>query len=252
MNLFDLTGRKAIVTGAGAGLGKAITEGLHNAGVEVVIIDIRKDISQVASSMCEKGPKIFGVQCDLTDRNDLAKAFDRSISLLGGRLDILINNAGMVIRHPVDEYPMKDWDRIMELNVNSVFLLSQLAVKLMIPQGKGKIINLASMLSFTGGYLVTAYSASKGAIAILTKAMGNELASKGINVNAIAPGYMDTDLNAPLIADPVRSVQILSRIPAGRWGKPEELQGAIIYLASDASNYLSGAIIPIDGGYLSR
>ena len=252
MNLFDLNGRKAIVTGAGAGLGKAIAEGLHDAGVEVVIIDIRKDISQVAAEMCENGPKIFGVQCDLTDRNALVRAFNRSISVLGGRLDILVNNAGMVIRYPCEEYPMKDWDKIMELNVNSVFQLSQLAVKLMITQGKGKIINLASMLSFSGGYLVSAYAASKGAIAILTKAMGNELACKGINVNAIAPGYMDTDLNAPLIADPVRSVQILSRIPAGRWGKPEELQGAIIYLASDASNYLSGAIIPIDGGYLSR
>jgi 2-deoxy-D-gluconate 3-dehydrogenase len=252
MELFSLVGRKAIVTGAATGLGKAIAEGLQLAGAEVVIIDVRNDVNQIAASMNKNGPIMHGVQADLSDRDELIRAFNESIALLGNRLDILVNNAGIVIRHACEEFPMEDWDKVMEINLNAVFQLSQLAAKVMISQGKGKIINLASMLSYTGGFRVSAYAASKGAVAILTKSMGNEWASKGISVNAIAPGYMDTDLNAAIKADPVRNEQILIRIPAGRWGKPEDLQGAVIFLASDASDYLSGAIIPIDGGFLSR
>jgi len=167
-------------------------------------------------------------------------------------LDILVNNAGIVKRSLCEDYPLDEWDKLIEINLTAVFELCQLAGKMMIKQGHGKIINMASMLSFFGGILVCAYTASKGAIGTLTKALGNEWASKGINVNAIAPGYMDTQINAPLIADKARSEQLMSRIPAQRWGKPEDLKGAVIFLASDASNYLSGAIIPVDGGYMSR
>lgn len=252
MDLFNLTGRKAIVTGAAQGLGNAMAVGLHHAGAEVAIIDLRPDVKEIAVRMSANGPAVYGVQGDLTNREDLKRIFNEAVSLLGGTLDILVNNAGFVIRHFLEEFPIEDWDRVMELNLNSVFLLSQLAAKLMIPNGKGKIINMASMLSFQGGFRVSAYAASKGAIASLTKAMGNEWACKGINVNAIAPGYMDTDLNAALKTDPIRSEQILVRIPAGRWGTPEDLHGVVVFLASEASNYLSGAIIPVDGGFLSR
>lgn len=252
MSLFDLSGRKAIVTGGASGLGKAITEGLHDAGAEVAIIDIRQDIATIAEAMGKEGPLLHGVQGDLSNRDELVYAFHEAVNRLGGRLDVLVNNAGIVIRHPCEDYPIEDWDKVMEINLNAVFQLSQLAAKRMIPQGKGKIINLASMLSYTGGYLVAAYAASKGAIAILTKSLGNEWASLGINVNAVAPGYMDTELNAALKADPIRSEQIITRIPAGRWGKPQDLQGPIVFLASDASDYLSGAVIPVDGGFLSR
>ena len=252
MELFDLTGRTAIVTGAATGLGRAIAMGLHMAGAEVAIIDIRPDIEQLAVMMSEGSHKVYGVQGDLSNRDDLKRAFSEAVSNLGGKLDILVNNAGIVIRHFCEEFPMDDWDKVMEINLNAVFQLSQLAAKLMLHQGKGKIINMASMLSFTGGFRVSAYAASKGAVGILTKSMGNEWAGRGINVNAIAPGYMDTDLNAALKSDPVRNEQILARIPAGRWGRPEDVQGAVIFLASDASDYLNGAIIPIDGGFLSR
>lgn len=252
MDLFDLSGRKAIVTGAAQGLGYAIASGLHNADAEVAIIDLRADVKEIAAGMSSDGPAVYGVQGDLTNREDLKRIFSEAVGLLGGTLDILVNNAGFVIRHYLEEFPIEDWDRVMELNLNSVFLLSQMAAKVMIPKGRGKIINMASMLSFQGGFRVAAYAASKGAIASLTKAMGNEWACKGINVNALAPGYMDTDLNAALKSDPMRSEQILVRIPAARWGKPEDLQGAVIFLASGASDYLSGAIIPVDGGFLSR
>jgi 2-deoxy-D-gluconate 3-dehydrogenase len=252
MKLFDLSGKTAIVTGAASGLGNAIAEGLHEAGAEVVIIDIRDDVYQVAQKMGGTGPLVHAVQGDLFRREDVKRAFEDSVHLLGGKLDILVNNAGIVIRHFCEDYPMDDWDKVMEINVNAAFLLSQLAGKIMLPRGKGKIINMASMLSFTGGFRVAAYAASKGAVAILTKSLGNEWASKGINVNAIAPGYMDTELNAALKADPQRSEQILARIPAARWGKPEDLKGVVVFLASAASDYLSGAIIPVDGGFLSR
>ena len=252
MNIFDLHGKKAIVTGGSVGLGYAMAEGLHEAGCELAIIDIMDEVVDVAERLGSQGAKVHAVKGDLADRKSLKKSFDDCVEKLGGRLDILVNNAGIVKRHPAEEYPLEDWDQVIEINLTAAFQLSQMAGRMMLKQGRGKIINMASMLSYSGGIVVCAYAASKGAIAILTKALGDEWASKGINVNALAPGYMDTRLNSALIKDPTRNEQILSRIPAGRWGRPDDLKGPVVFLASDASDYLSGAIIPVDGGYLAR
>jgi 2-dehydro-3-deoxy-D-gluconate 5-dehydrogenase len=252
MNLFDLAGRKGIVTGGSIGLGRALVEGLHEAGAEIVIIDIMDEVFHAAEEVGQSGPKVHAVKGDLANRQSLKQAFNQAMEILDGRLDILVNNAGIVIRHQVEEYPLEDWDKVLEVNLNAVFELCQLGGKVMLKQGHGKIINMASMLSYSGGILVCAYAASKGAVAILTKSLANEWASKGINVNALAPGYMDTRINAALKSDPNRTAQILTRIPAGRWGDPEDLKGPVVFLASDASCYLHGAIIPVDGGFLSR
>lgn len=251
MNLFDLTGKKAIVTGAGSGLGNSIAIGLAEAGAEVAIIDLMPDVTEVAARMSEGGKKFYGVRANLMDRSDLPRAFDECVRLLGG-LDILVNNAGMQVRGKAEEIPLDGWDRLIELNVTAVFEMSQLAARQMLPQGYGKIINVASMLSFFGGLNCSPYAASKGAVAQLTKAFSNEWASKGINVNAIAPGYMNTALNTKLLNDPERYHEITLRIPAVRWGEADDLKGTVVYLASHAADYVTGAVIPIDGGYLSR
>lgn len=251
MNLFDLTGKKAIVTGAGSGLGNSIAIGLAEAGAEVAIIDLMPDVAEVAARMSEGGKKFYGVRANLMDRSNLPRAFDECVRLLGG-LDILVNNAGMQVRGKAEEIPLDGWDRLIELNVTAVFEMSQLAARQMLPQGYGKIINVASMLSFFGGLNCSPYAASKGAVAQLTKAFSNEWASKGINVNAIAPGYMNTALNTKLLNDPERYHEITLRIPAVRWGEADDLKGTVVYLASHAADYVTGAVIPIDGGYLSR
>lgn len=251
MNLFDLTGKRAIVTGACQGLGKSMAIGMAEAGALVCIIDRIPEASDIAEEMSKDGLKFYGITADLTDRKNLVKGFEEAVELLGG-VDILINNAGMQVRGKAEEIDLEHWDKLVELNITAVFELCQLAAKKMIPQGSGKIINVASMLSFFGGYVCSPYAASKGAVAQLTKAFSNEWAVKGINVNAIAPGYMDTPLNAAIINDPVRNHEITLRIPAQRWGTPDDLIGTIIYLASRASDYVSGTIIPIDGGYLGR
>jgi 2-deoxy-D-gluconate 3-dehydrogenase len=169
-----------------------------------------------------------------------------------GRLDVLVNNAGTIRRAPILEFSEEDWDDVIQVNLKALFFLSQAAARVMVNQRSGKIINIASMLSFQGGILVPSYTASKSGVAGLTRLMANELAAKGINVNAIAPGYMATDNTAPLRADPQRAPKILERIPAGRWGEPSDLKGAVVFLASDASNYMHASIIPVDGGWLAR
>lgn len=250
--MFDLTGKKAIVTGASAGLGRGMAQGLHDAGAEVVIIDISDAAADTAKEMSKTGQKVYAVKGDLKDRKDLRRAFDTAVEKLGGSFDIIINNAGIQRRNKCEEFAIDDWDSVLEVNLTSVFELCQLAGRVMLKQGKGKIINMASMLSFFGGYTVPAYAASKGGVAQLTKALSNEWASKGINVNALAPGYMDTSLNTALVNNPERNTQILERIPAGRWGTPDDVKGIAVFLASDASNYINGAIIPVDGGFLAR
>jgi 2-deoxy-D-gluconate 3-dehydrogenase len=250
MNMFDLTGKKAIVTGGASGLGRGLVEGLHEAGAEVAIIDITDQIDAIANEIGRSGAKVFGIKGNLGDREQLKQAFQASVAKLGGTLDILVNCAGIQRRNPCLDFTAKDWDDVIELNLTATFLLSQLAGRIMAEKNKGKIINIASLLSFFGGYTVPAYAASKGAVAQLTKAFSNEWASLGVNVNAIAPGYMDTPLNTAIMADQERNSKILARIPAGRWGTPADMKGLIIFLASEASNYVNGAIIPIDGGYL--
>ncbi|QUW21353.1 SDR family oxidoreductase [Sporosarcina sp. Marseille-Q4063] len=250
MNLFDLTDKKAIVTGAASGLGKGMAEGLMEAGAEVVILDLSPNTPKVVDELREKGFKAHGIVANLGDREELQSAFDNAIKLLGGTLDILIPAAGIQRRHKSEDFPIEDWNAVMHVNLNIVFEINQLAGKLMLNQGKGKIINIASMLSYFGGYTVPAYAASKGAVMQMTKALSNEWAGRGVNVNAVAPGYMDTVMNVNIINDSERNESITKRIPAGRWGTSEDMKGVTIFLSSDASNYLNGAIIPVDGGYL--
>jgi 2-deoxy-D-gluconate 3-dehydrogenase len=250
MNLFDLSGKKVIITGACNGLGRGMAEGLHEAGAEVAIIDISDKVGEAAAEIGKTGAKAYGLQGNLGDRNILNGIFGKAVDTLGGDVDILVNCAGIQRRNPCEKFSLKDWDDVLEINLSVVFQMCQLAGRIMIAKGKGKIINVASMLSFFGGYTVPAYAASKGGVAQLTKAFSNEWAVKGVNVNAIAPGFMATSMNTALINNEDRNTKILARIPAGRWGTPEDVKGVVVFLASEASNYLNGAVIPVDGGYL--
>lgn len=250
MNMFDLTGKKAIVTGAASGLAHGIAEGLMEAGAEVVIIDISAHTQAAADEFCKRGYQAHAVQANLGSREELTKAFNQAVEVLGGRLDILVPAAGIQRRNKSEEFTLEDWDAVLNINLSAVFMLCQLAGRVMLKQKSGKIVNIASMLSFFGGYTVPAYAASKGGVAQVTKALSNEWAQHGINVNAIAPGYMDTSMNTGLLNDEVRNAEITKRIPAHRWGTPDDLKGVAVFLASPASDYLSGAVIPVDGGYL--
>jgi 2-deoxy-D-gluconate 3-dehydrogenase len=199
------------------------------------------------------GRRFLPVQCDLQEATvaQLNQVVDQVVGAMG-RLDILVNNAGIIRRAPALEFSEQDWDDVIQVNLKALFFLSQAAARVMDRQGGGKIINIASMLSFQGGILIPPYTAAKSGVAGLTRALANEWAAKGINVNAIAPGYMATDNTAPLRADPVRNPAILARIPAGDWGEPADLKGAVVFLASEASNYMHAAIVPVDGGWLAR
>jgi 2-deoxy-D-gluconate 3-dehydrogenase len=249
-DMFSLKGKAAVVTGANRGLGKGIAAGLARAGADIVVIDIMDPAASV-EDIRALGVNCYGIQYDMRDFAGYDELV-RCIIARMGKIDILANVAGIQIRHLCSEYPMEDWDHVMDVNSKAVFFMSQTVGKHMLERGSGKIINIASMLSYQGGAFSPAYAGSKGAVAQFTKSMGNEWISRGVNVNCLAPGYMDTELNAALIADPVRSVQILERIPAGRWGKPSDLAGAAVFLASSASDYMSGAVIPVDGGWLCR
>lgn len=254
MSIFDLTGKKAIVTGAAQGLSRGMAEGLMEAGAEVCIIDINQKAELVAKEYSDKGFKCHYVYGNLLDENDRNRAFKDSVNLLENHLDILVNSAGVQKRHKSEEFPMEDWNFVIGVNLTAVFALCQMAAKQFMKQESGgKIINIASMLAFFGGFTVPAYAASKGGVAQLTKAFCNEWAEKGINVNALAPGYMDTEMNVALTSpDNPRFKEITERIPVKRWGTPEDMKGPVVFLASDASDYLNGAIIPVDGGYLVR
>lgn len=250
MNPFDLTGKKAIVTGAASGLSHGIAEGLMEAGAELVIVDISAHTEKAAKEFCARGFKAHAVRANLGNRDELTNAFNEALAMLGGRVDILVPAAGIQRRNKSEDFTMEDWDSVLNVNLSAVFMLCQLAGREMLKQESGKIINIASMLSFFGGYTVPAYAASKGGVAQLTKALSNEWARHGINVNAVAPGYMATSMNTKLIEDEARNVEITNRIPARRWGTPDDLKGVTVFLASSASDYLSGAVIPVDGGYL--
>jgi 2-deoxy-D-gluconate 3-dehydrogenase len=251
MGLFDLTGKTAVVTGAGRGLGAAIALGLAEAGADVALVTNSTPADKAADAVRALGRKAITIQADISDRTKLAGIIDRTVAELG-RIDILVNNAGIIRRTPAAEHSYEDWQDVLDVNLNSVFILSQLAGKHMIEQGSGKIINIASMLSFQGGINVPGYTSSKHAVAGLTKALASEWAGKGLQVNAIAPGYMSTDNTEALREDPVRSTQILQRIPAGRWGTSEDLIGPAVFLSSAASDYMNGHILAVDGGWLVR
>jgi 2-dehydro-3-deoxy-D-gluconate 5-dehydrogenase len=251
LEAFALTNRKAIVTGGGGGIGSSLAEALYTAGADVAIIGRSDTIDSAAAQIASSERPIVTIQADLSDRNALAQAFEEAAGKLGG-IDILVPCHGIVKAGDSVEYDLDNWDETVESNLNSVFQLCQLAGKRMIAQGHGKIITIASMLSFSGGLKAAAYAASKGGVAQLTKALANEWAAKGINVNAIAPGYIRTNLNQLIWKDPVRNEQILARLPSGRWGDPADMKGTVVFLASSASDYVHGIILPVDGGWLSR
>lgn len=252
LDLFRLDGKVALVTGAGRGLGQGMAVGLAEAGADVAGLDVIP-LDETQAQVEALGRRFLAVSCDLRDSSvpELDKTVQEVASEMGS-LDILVNNAGIIRRTPALEFGEDYWDDVIQINLKALFFLSQAAGRVMVVQGGGKIINVASMLSFQGGILVPSYTAAKSGVAGLTRALANEWAAKGINVNAIAPGYMATDNTAPIRSDPVRSEAILSRIPAGCWGEPEDLKGVIVFLASAASGYLHGAIVPVDGGWLTR
>ena len=252
LDLFKLDGKVALVTGAARGLGQGCAVALAEAGADVVALDIL-EVEETGAMITALGRRFSGIQYDLhaATPDDLDKLVAQ-IEAEMGRLDILVNNAGIIRRAALLEFGESDWDDVLQINLKALFFLSQAAAKRMAPRGEGKIINIASMLSFQGGIRVPSYTAAKSGVAGLTRAMANELAGMGINVNAIAPGYMATDNTAPLRADEERSRSILQRIPAGRWGTPDDLKGAVVFLASEAARYMHGAIVPVDGGWLTR
>ncbi|WP_373236386.1 SDR family oxidoreductase [Cohaesibacter celericrescens] len=252
MKQYDVEGQKAIVTGGTRGLGKGMAEALLEAGAEVVIFGSGESVHDVAKEFCGRGFSCHGVIVDLANAEARTNGFEQAMKLLGGQLDILVTAAGVQSRHKSEEFPLDDWAGVLEVNLTAVFDLCQQAARIMLPQGHGKIVNIASLLSFFGGFTVPAYAASKGGIAQLTKALANEWASRGICVNAIAPGYMATDMNTALLADESRNAEISARIPAHRWGTAEDMKGPLLFLASGASDYVNGAILPVDGGYLGR
>ena len=252
LDLFKLDGKVALVTGAGRGLGQAMAIALAEAGADVAGLG-SGSLDETATRIQALGRRFLPLKVDLlqTHAEGMTEVVEQVVVGLGG-LDILVNNAGTIRRAPVLEFSEKDWDDVIQVNLKAAFLLSQAAARLMVKRGKGKIINIASMLSFQGGIRVASYTAAKSGMAGITRLMANELASKGLNINAIAPGYMATDNTAALRVDPERAPAILDRIPAGRWGEPADLMGAVVFLASAASNYMNGAIVPVDGGWLTR
>jgi 2-deoxy-D-gluconate 3-dehydrogenase len=252
LNRFRIDGKTALVTGASRGLGAAMAVALAEAGANVAAHGNTRSPDETCARVKEAGRQALALIGDLADRKTpqmLVEETERGF----GRVDILVNNAGTIRRAPALEYSEEDWDTVIEVNLSSVFRLCQQAAKGMIARGKGgKIVNIASLLSFQGGITVPAYAASKGGVAQLTRALANEWASKRINVNAIAPGYMRTDNTAALQKDETRNRQIMERIPAGRWGEPEDVTGAAVFLSSTASDYVHGHVIVVDGGWMGR
>jgi 2-dehydro-3-deoxy-D-gluconate 5-dehydrogenase len=252
LDLFKLDGKVALITGAGQGLGQAMAMGLAEAGADIASLD-RTGCEDTCERVRALGRKYHESVMDLREASvESLKDVVASVVKELGHIDILVNNAGTIRRTPAIDFSEQDWDDVLQINLKAAFFLSQAVGRVMMAQGGGKIINTASMLSFQGGITVPSYTAAKSGLAGITRALANEWAKHNINVNAIAPGYMATDNTAALRADPARSTSILERIPAGRWGTPDDLKGVIVFLASSASDYMHGAIIPMDGGWLAR
>ena len=251
LDAFKLEGQVALVSGASTGLGQAISIGLAEAGADVACHGNTHAPEGTCAAVTKAGRKAFALTGDLSDSGTPRRLIESTIDHFG-QLDILVNNAGTIRRAPATEYSEEDWATVIEVNLSSVFWMAQLAGRHMIERGGGKILNIASLLSFQGGITVPAYAASKGGVAQLTKALANEWAAKNINVNAIAPGYMRTDNTRALQQDETRNRQILERIPAGRWGEPEDLVGAAVFLCSSASDYVNGHVLVVDGGWMGR
>lgn len=253
LNSFNLQGKIALVTGCKRGIGKAIAEALAEAGADIIGVSASLELenSKVAQSIEALGKNFYAYQCDFSKRESLY-AFIAAVKKDHPQIDILFNNAGNILRKPAAEHPDEYWDEIIEINQNAQFILTREIGKEMIARGEGKIIFTASLLTFQGGINVPGYAASKGAIGSMVKAFANEWASKGVNVNAIAPGYIATDNTEALRDDPERSTSILARIPAARWGQPEDFKGPALFLASKAADYVHGTILTVDGGWMGR
>lgn len=253
MEQMSLTGKKALVTGGARGLNYSIAEGLCEAGADVVLLDISETVFESAKTLSQIGTKVYGVRGDLSVTSDLDRMYAEALDYLGGRLDILINGAGIQYRCLAKDFPEDQCRRVLDLNLNALFFMAQRAGRTMLEQGYGRLINIASLSSFDGASMIAAYTASKGGVAQLTKVLSTEWAEQGVNVNAIAPGYMVTELTKNIKeVNPKQYESICTRIPKGRWGQPEDLKGLAVFLASDASEYMTGQIIPVDGGYLSK
>ncbi len=250
---FSLAGKVALVTGCNRGIGKAMALGLAEAGADILGVSATIELtgSEVEKEVMALGRKFKAYQADLSNRESIY-AFTNKVKAENKKIDILINNAGTIMRAPAAEHPDEYWDRVIDINLNAQFVLAREIGRQMLENGSGKIIFTASLLSFQGGINVPGYAASKGAIASLIKALANEWAAKGVNVNGIAPGYIATDNTEALRNDPARSKSILDRIPAGRWGETEDFKGAVVYLASAASDYVNGTILTVDGGWMGR
>jgi 2-dehydro-3-deoxy-D-gluconate 5-dehydrogenase len=249
-SIFSLSGRVALVTGANTGLGQAIAVALAGAGADIVAVG-RTEPKDTQVSVQSLGQRFLSIHADLADTSTVPAVVESALSEFG-QLDILVNNAGIIRRSDAVDFTEADWDAVVDVNLKSAFFLTQAVGRHMIQAGRGKVINIASMLSFQGGIRVASYTASKSAIAGITRLLANEWAAKGVNVNAIAPGYFATSNTTALRADENRNRDILARIPAARWGQPEDLGGAAVFLAAPASDYVHGAIIPVDGGWLAR
>ena len=250
-DLFRLDGRVALVTGATGGLGAGMAMGLARAGADLVLHGLTPPEDTARTVGRDTQQRVECLAADLTDRAATDRLVADAIAALG-RVDVLVNNAGTIWRAPASDYPDEQWDTVVETNLTSVFRLCRAVGRHMLERGRGKIVNVASLLAFQGGVTVPAYAASKGGVAQLTKALANEWAGRGVNVNAIAPGYMRTDNTRALVEDPGRYRQILERIPAGRWGEPADLAGAAVFLASPASDYVHGHVLVVDGGWMGR
>jgi len=250
MNPFSLAGRVALVTGANTGLGQAIAFALAEAGADIIAVG-RTEPDETQRAVDKLGRRFLSIHADLGDTGTIPGVVQTALAELG-HVDILVNNAGIIRRNDAVDFTEADWDAVLDVNLKSVFLLTQAVGRHMLQAGRGKVINMASMLSFQGGIRVASYTASKSAVAGLTRLLANEWAAKGVNVNAIAPGYFATANTSALRADEARSRDILARIPAGRWGQPADIGGAAVFLAAPASDYVHGAIIPVDGGWLAR
>ncbi|MBN1874711.1 MAG: SDR family oxidoreductase [Anaerolineae bacterium] len=253
LNKFRLDGKTALVTGCRRGIGKAMAEGLAEAGADIIGVSasLEPKGSDVAQAVTALGRKFAAYTCDFSDRNALY-AFIAAVKQDFPVVDILVNNAGTILRKPAAEHPDEYWDKIIEVNLTAQFILTREFGKDMLARGKGKVIFTASLLTFQGGIMVPGYAASKAGIGQITKAFANEWAGQGVNVNAVAPGYIATDNTEALRNNPTRSRQILERIPAGRWGDPEDFKGVTVFLASDASDYVHGTIVTVDGGWMGR